>query len=405
MRPLDGLKVLDLTWVVAGPVIGRALADFGATVVRVESSTKVETARFMPPFHAGRPGPESSALYGTWNAGKLGVTLDLRAPEGREVARDLAGWADVVLEAFSPGTLARWGLDYATLSAGRPDLIMLSTAIYGQTGPYARLAGFGNIGAALSGFQAVAGWPDRPPLGPYGPYTDFVGPRFALVTLLAALDERRRTGNGCYIDVSQVEAGVYLQAPEIADNAATGAVAQRLGNADREHAPHGVYPALPRDGRDRFVAIAVTSGDQWTALATALGRTDLAADPALATAAGRRERQAGLDDAIAAWTGTRRAEDVETILQAAGVPAHVSASSADFCTDPQLAHRGHLVELPHPLHGTTTVEGPRYLLSDTPGSVDRAAPTFGLDNRHVLTTLLGYSDERVDALTDSGVLK
>ena len=404
--PLEGLKVLDLTWVVAGPVIGRALADFGAAVVRVESSTRVETARHMQPFYRGVPGRENSALYITWNAGKLGVAVDLRTERGRQVVRRLADWSDIVIESFSPGQMRRWGLDYATLSAHRPDLIMLSTAIMGQTGPYAQLAGYGNVGAALSGFQDIVGWADRPALGPFGPYTDYLGPRFALTTLLAALDHRRRTGEGCYIDVSQVEAGVYMQSPEMADNARNGTVVHRAGNADRIFAPHGVYRCQPaHDGTERFVAIAVCTGEQWQKLTALMGRADLAADAELRTAAGRRGRAAGLDLVVEGWTTGLTAEDVERRLQDSGIPAHTSASSRDFCTDPQLAHRGHLVQLPHPLHGTATVEGPRYLLSATPGRVSRAAPTFGQDNEYVLTELLGYSEDEYRALTDEGVLQ
>ena len=289
--PLAGLKVLDLSWVVAGPVIGRALADFGATVVRVESSARVETARHVPPFYGGVPDPRNAALYITWNCGKLGVTADLSTERGREVVRRLAGWSDVVLESFSPGQMQRWGLDYASLSAGHPDLIMLSTALMGQTGPDARLAGYGNIGAALSGFQNIAGWPDRPPLGPYGAYTDYLGPRFSLTTLLAALEHRQRTGDGCYIDVSQVEAGVYMQSPEMADYTRNGAVIHRMGNADRVFAPHGVYRCRTEDdGTERFVAIAVRTDEQWRALVTLTGRADLAADSRLAVTAGRHAR-------------------------------------------------------------------------------------------------------------------
>jgi crotonobetainyl-CoA:carnitine CoA-transferase CaiB-like acyl-CoA transferase len=404
--PLDGLKVLDLSWVVAGPVIGRALADFGATVVRVESSTRVETARHVPPFYGGVPAPENSALYITWNCGKLGVTADLSTERGREVVQRLAEWSDVVLESFSPGQMQRWGLDYAALSAHRPDLIMLSTALMGQTGPDARLAGYGNIGAALSGFQNIAGWPDRPPIGPYGAYTDYLGPRFSLTTLLAALDHRQRTGAGCYIDVAQIEAGVYLQSPEMADYARNGTVVHRIGNADRLFAPHGVYRCRPDDdGTERFVAIAVRTDEQWQQLATLMGRADLAADPELAAAAGRLARAADLDPAVEAWTAGQRAEDVERCLQASRIPAHVSASSRDFCTDPQLAHRGHLIQLPDPRHGTATVEGPRYLLSETPGRVSRTAPDFGQDNEYVLTELLGYSPDEVRDLTHEGVLR
>jgi crotonobetainyl-CoA:carnitine CoA-transferase CaiB-like acyl-CoA transferase len=399
--PLEGLKVLDLSWVVAGPVIGRALADFGATVVRVESATKIETARWMPPFYGGEFGPENSALYGTWNAGKLGCNLDLRTEAGRRVARELADWADVVIESFSPGMVAKWGLDYPTLSAERDDLIMVSTSINGQTGPVSKLAGYGNVGSALSGFTDIVGWPDRLPFGPYGPYTDFIGPRFSLATVLAAVVHRERTGQGCYIDVSQVEAGVFFQSPEIADNAANGTVVQRMGNADRDIAPHGVYPAMPDEAApavERFVAIAAATDQQWQTLAAVIERPDLAADSTLATAEGRRARRDHLDDALAAWTRTRRAHDIESTLQAVGVPAAVAATSEDFCTDPQIAERGHLVTLPHSLHATSTVEGPRYLLSDTPGSVVRAAPTIGQDTEYVLRELLGYTPEQIAAV-------
>jgi crotonobetainyl-CoA:carnitine CoA-transferase CaiB-like acyl-CoA transferase len=402
--PLDGLKMLDLTWVVAGPVVGRSLADFGATVIRVESSVRTETARHMPPFHDGKPGVENSALYGTCNAGKLGVTLDLSTQAGREVVGDLIGWCDVVAEAFSPGLMRRWDLDYETLAARHPGLIMISSSINGQTGPAARLAGYGNVGAALSGYQAIVGWPGEPPIGPFGPYTDYVGPRFTLAVLLAALDNRRRTGEGCYIDISQVESGILFQSAELADYFAQGSVVERMGNADRQMAPHGVYPCQPDGSAERFVAIAVRDDADWQRLAAALGRADLAAEDRLRTAPGRRACQGELDVAIAEWTRALPAEQVQERLQAAGVPAHVSSSSRDFCTDPQLEHRGHLIRLPHPLHGSTTVEGPRYLLSETPGRVSRAAPTLGQDNTRVLTQILGYGHDRVRELQEAGVL-
>jgi benzylsuccinate CoA-transferase BbsF subunit len=241
-------------------------------------------------------------------------------------------------------------------------------------------------------------------MGPFGPYTDYVGPRVTLAVLLAALDHRHRTGEGCYLDISQVESGVFFQSAELADFFAQGTIAARLGNADRELAPHGVYECMPDDSGSRFVAIAVRGDDDWDALTRALGRPDLAGDRGLRTAAGRRARETELDAAITAWTRQLAAERVQDELQAAGVPAYVSASSRDFCADPQLAHRGHLIELPHPLHDRTTVEGPRYLLSDTPGRVTRAAPTLGQDNEYVLAEILGYDAERIAKLQDAGVL-
>jgi crotonobetainyl-CoA:carnitine CoA-transferase CaiB-like acyl-CoA transferase len=192
VKPLEGVKVLDLAWVVAGPAIGRSLADYGATVVRVESSVRIETARFMGPFPGGQMDPQRSALYDTYNSGKLGLALDLSSDAGRAVAADLARWADVLIESFAPGQMARWGLSAERLRADNPGLIGLSTSLMGQSGPYSSFAGFGNIGGAVAGYQGIVGHRGKMPIGPFGPYTDYVGPRFGLVALLAALEHRRR---------------------------------------------------------------------------------------------------------------------------------------------------------------------------------------------------------------------
>lgn len=402
---LSGLKVLDLSWVVAGPLIGRTLADFGAQVVRVESSVRVETARLMQPFHGGVQDKEGSALFGNCNAGKLGLTLDLKSAEGQQVVRDLVAWADVVVESFSPGQLAKWGLDYDTLAATKPDLVMLSTSIAGQHGPWSTLAGFGNVGSSLSGFQHLTGYEDRLPMGTFGPYTDYVGPRLALVTLLAALEHRRRTGEGAYIDVAQVEAGIFFLAPQVAHFGYDGTIASRHGNRDAVLAPHGVFACRPEDGNDRFVAIAVRDTGEWRALARAMSRPDLAERDDLATAEGRRAAQDELEGAVADWAAGQVASDVERLLQDVGVPAHLAVTSDDYPADEQLAHRGHLVELPHPRHGTTYVEGPRYALSETPGRPRAAAPALGQHNEQVLTEILGYDADRIAALTEGGILR
>ncbi|WP_110207561.1 CaiB/BaiF CoA transferase family protein [Nocardioides daejeonensis] len=402
---LAGLKVLDLSWVVAGPLIGRALADFGAEVVRVESSVRVETARLMQPFHGGVQDKEGSALFGNCNAGKRGLTLDLKSAEGQQVVRDLVGWADVVVESFSPGQLKKWDLDYDALRVIKPDLVMLSTSIAGQDGPWATLAGFGNVGSSLSGFQHLVGYDDRLPMGTFGPYTDYVGPRLALVTLLAALENRRRTGEGAYIDVAQVEAGIFFLSPQVAHYGYDGTIAERHGNRDPHLVPHGVFPARAVDGKERFVAIAVRDRAEWIALARAMGREDLAERDDLASADGRRAAEGELEQLIATWTAERPAVEVETLLQAAGVPAHAAVTSDDYQHEPQLAHRGHLVELPHARHGRTFVEAPRYRLSATPGAPRRAAPALGQDNDSVLRELLDYDAARIAALREGGILR
>lgn len=265
VKPLEGLRVLDFAWAVAGPVIGRALADFGAAVVRVESSKRIETARMMGPFPGGKLDPQKSGLYENCNAGKLGLTLNLASEEGRAIVRDLVrDWADVVVESFSPGQMGDWSLGYDALRQLKPDLIMVSTSLMGQTGPWTSFSGFGNVGAAISGYQAIVGWPDAPPVGPFRPYTDFTGPRFALVSLLAALDHHRRTGEGCWLDVSQAESGIQFQAPYIARCAATGEVVTPQGNRDAQMAPNGVFACLPLPPNEEgWVAITARSDREW----------------------------------------------------------------------------------------------------------------------------------------------
>jgi crotonobetainyl-CoA:carnitine CoA-transferase CaiB-like acyl-CoA transferase len=382
MSALEGIRVLDLCWVVAGPALGRVLADHGAEVVHVESSTRLDTARLIGPFHGGVQTPESSILYGDVNAGKLGLTLNLKLEPARDVVRDLVRRSDVVLESFSPGVMDGWGLGYEQLRELNESVIVVSTSLMGQTGPYGRFAGYGNVGAAMSGFQSLVGWPDRPPFGPYGPYSDYVGPRFALVVLLAALDRRLETGEGCYVDAAQVEAAVHFLAPQILDFESTGRIAERNGNRDDAMAPHGVYPCAGGE----WVAIAVRDDEERHALAELLG---VAAPD---------------DEAVAAWTRERAAGDVEELLQARRIPAHVALDSETALRDKQLAARGHFVELEHPLFDRTVVQGPRHRLSETPAAVERAAPTLGQDNDRVLRELLGYGEARIAHLNDIGAL-
>ena len=400
--PFSDLKVLDLAWVVAGPLIGRTLADYGATVVRVESAKRVDTARVMGPFPGGKTDIQQSALYENCNAGKLGLALDLSAAQGRQIIRELVTWADVLVESFAPGQMQRWGLGYEALREIKPDLVMVSTSLMGQTGPYASFAGYGNVGAAMAGFQLLVGEHDAMPVGPFGPFTDFVGPRFALVALLAALDQRRRTGEGCWLDVSQAEAGIQLLAPQLADHAVSGHVAMPNGNRDAHMAPHGVFPCA--GGDDAWVAIAVRDDRDWQALAVAVGGLPLAQDTRYATLALRQQHEDELEALITTWTSQRSAEEVQTLLQQRAVPAHMASGSVEMLGDPQLRARGHFIELDHPLMGTSTVEASRFVLSDTPGSPVRAAPTFGRDSAWVLRELLGYAEEEVEALARAGIL-
>ena len=399
--PLKDVKICDFMWVMAGPASTRILADYGATVVRIESPTRVDTARTLQPYHGNQLGPDSSGLFANCNAGKFGIALDLSNPAARTVVYDLVRWADVVTESFSPKAMRAWGFDYETLRKINPGVIMLSSCLMGQTGPLAKIAGFGNMAAAISGFTNLTGWPDRPPSGVFGAYTDYVAPRFTAVAILAALDHRRRTGQGQYIDQSQAECAIHFLGPAILDYTVNGRVEERVGNSDAAFSPHGVYPAA---GDDQWVAIVCRDDDDWRRLCAAMENDDLAHDSRYASAAGRLDHRDAIDSSIAAWSRKFDRADIESRLQSHGVPAHQVQNSADAYADPQLVHRGHFVALDHPSLGKFTVEGPRAKLSRTPAKVRRAAPSLGQDNQHVLESILGYDETRISELAASGAL-
>ena len=314
---------------------------------------------------------------------------------------DLVRWADVVCEAFSPKAMRAWGFDYEALRTIKPDIIMLSTCLMGQTGPLARFAGFGNLAAALCGFYNLVGWPDRPPSGPFSAYTDYIAPRFGATAVMAALIHRKLTGEGQYIDQAQAESALHFLTLPLIDRQANGRKYSPVANDDLYHAPHGIYPAA---GDDRWVAIACRTDAQWRALCGAMECAELAQDARFCSFASRRENHEELDRIIGEWTRRFKALETERRLQALGIAAHTVQNADDSYRDPQLAHRGHFVQVPHPTMGTTYVENSRFKLSRTPAQVKRAAPTLGQHNDYVLEKILGYTDERISELVIEGAL-
>jgi benzylsuccinate CoA-transferase BbsF subunit len=266
----------------------------------------------------------------------------------------------------------------------------------------ANFAGFGNLAAAIAGFFSLTSWPDRAPAGPFSAYTDYVSPRFTAMAILAALDHRRRTGEGQYIDQSQAESALHFLGPALLDYTVNDRVQAPAGNRDPHMAPHGVYAAA---GDDRWIALAVQTEEQWKALCAVMQLPELAQNPRFATLTSRLAHQDELDAIITDWTRTREALDLETILQEHDVAASVVQRLYDLYDDPQLRHRGHFVPREHPIHGTITVENSRFTLSRTPARIGRAAPTLGRDNHEVLGALLGYSAERIADLEARGVLQ
>jgi crotonobetainyl-CoA:carnitine CoA-transferase CaiB-like acyl-CoA transferase len=399
--PLQDIKVLDFMWVLAGPGITRLLADYGATVIRIESVNRTDPTRTVGPFQDGRSGAERSGLWANNNAGKFGITLDLSTDGARAIVRDLVLWADVVCEAFSPKAMRAWGFDYESLRQIKPDLIMLSTCLMGQSGPLSRFAGFGNLAAALCGFYNLVGWPDRTPSGPFSAYTDYIAPRFGACALMAALIHKKLTGEGQYIDQAQAESALQFLALPILDFSADGRSYEPIANRDLYHAPHGVYPAA---GDDRWVAIACRNDSDWRALSAVMEAPELASDVRFGSFAARQANCDDLDIVISNWTRNLEAHEIERKLQERGVPAHVVQTPADLYQDPQLHHRRHFVEVPHSELGKTWVENSRFALSRTPARVEHAAPMLGEHNQYVLQHILGYNEDRIAELVSAGAL-
>jgi benzylsuccinate CoA-transferase BbsF subunit len=293
------------------------------------------------------------------------------------------------------------GLGYDDVRRINPDIVMVSTCLMGQTGPAAQLAGYGYHAGAIAGFYEVTGWPDLPPDGPWVAYTDTVAPRFISVLLAAALDHRRRTGEGCYLDVAQIETALHFLAPELLDLQINGVAASRIGNRSRHAAPQGCYPCAEDD---LWCAIAVDDDAQWLRLCAAIGRPDLAADASLTTAAGRLDRHDELDDALATWTRDRARADVMASLHAAGVPAGMVQRSSDLLVDPQYAAREFYRYLEHPVMGTTPYAGHPYRISAYANGPRSPAPTLGEHTYQILSEFLGFDDERVAEAYASGAV-
>lgn len=398
--PLAGVNVLDLSWVMVGPASARYLADMGADVIKIESSKRIDPVRTLGPFKDGKTGPERSVSYHNLNAGKRCIAIDIRRPEGREIILRLAKWADVVLESFTPGVLETLQLGYSDLKLVNERIIMASTCLLGQTGPYAKgTSGVGTMGAAMSGATYQIGWPDREPAGPFGPWTDAVTPRFIAASILAALHRRSLTGDGCYIDVAQAEAGIQFMLPAYYEYAANGTIPERRGVAGSPlHTSQGLYPCR---GDDRWIAIDASAPIHWEALRALIAELHV---EKFNTIIGRLRSRAEVDAAIGAWTREQEGEAIERALQAAGVPAHVVSRSGDLALDIDLRAAGHLNKIDDPVFGDAEIEGPRFSLDRTSLPPTRRGPRIGEHTNEVLAAVLTMSEQEIARLSEAGVL-
>ena len=400
---LTGVKIADFTWSVAGPLTVKFLADHGAEVIHVESLTRPELLRVLPPFKDRKPGINRSAYNACLNNNKYGLSLDMNHSRAKEVLHRLIHWADVITENFSPGVMAKWGLSYEDLVRIKPDIIMFSTSQMGQTGPRAKVAAYGTQLVSLAGFTYLTGWADRDPTGPYGPYTDTTIPHVGVAAIMTALIHRRRMGKGTYIDISQFETALNFISPVLLDYAINHRAATRNGNRCPDSVPHGVYRCR---GDDRWCAIAIFSDEEWGRLCQAMGRPELATVPRFGSFQQRRENEDEIDRLISEWTAERPAEEVMCTLQKAGIAAGVAQTGQDLLeNDPQLAHRGFFRKLEHKEIGKHYYEATPFRLSKTPCELMTPGPCMGEHNEYVCKEILGFSDKEYDDLMTDGVLR
>ena len=399
----DGLKMLDFTWVVAGPWILTYFAEHGAEVVHVESAEKhPDLARRTPPYKDGVPGIDNSAYFAQYHCNQYGIALDLTHPDAIAIIKELVEWADVVTENFTPGVMERFGLGYEELKKIKPDIIMLRQSQLGQSGPHRFMSGTGVQLTGLAGMSHLCGWPDRDPSVIYGGFTDYAGARLGATALVAALIYRHRTGKGQCLDVSQLETSGYSFSGPLLDYFANKRIAGRMGNHSARACPHGVYPCK---GEDRWCAITIFTESEWRSFCQATGNSQWQESAKFATIANRRKHENELDKLVAEWTAKFSAEEVMKRLQKAGVRAGVVQNSEDMHNDPQLKSYEFYWEQDHPVIGKHRCDSHAFTFSKTPRKLQFPSPCVGEHNFYVCTEILKMPDEKFVQMIEKGVLK
>lgn len=401
MKPqfLRNVRFADLTWAGAGPFGTKIFSDFGAEIVKVESSVRLDSVRTGGPFKDRQFGVNRSGYFASRNSGKKSVVLDLKSDQGRQLVHELIAKSDVVANNFGPGAMHRLGLGYEAVKAIKPDIIYLSMPMYGDSGPLAQMLGVGMTISAVSGLMWATGYGPEDPVGPGTHYPDHAAnPYHAAFAILAALRYRRLTGEGMKIDLSQVESTINFIGPAVVEHAATGRDADPVGNRSHSAAPHGIYRTK---GDDEWCALTVMTDAQWTAAAEIL----CCHDARFETASQRLAHRDALDAIVGAWMATRSAVEAAEAMRCAGVPAARVAHSRFLVEeDEQLAARGYWQRVDHPELGKSLYASPPYRVDGERVELERP-PLLGEHTREVLTDVLGLDAARIDELQLAGVFK
>ncbi|MGE3267339.1 MAG: CaiB/BaiF CoA transferase family protein [Chloroflexota bacterium] len=391
---LNGLRVLDLATFIAGPFCGGLLAEYGADVIKVEQPGVGDSLRELGQKAKGR------GLFWALEArGRRSITLNLREARGQQLALQLIAQSDIVIENFRPGTLERWNLGFEQMQAVNPGVILVRVSAYGQTGPYASRPGFGRIAQAFGGLTYLAGYPDRPPVNPgSATLADYAAGLFSTTAALAALDHRRRTGEGQQIDISLYESIFRLCDVLALEYDALGQVRERKGS-NAHAAPHNHYPT----GDDKWIAIACTNDRLYRRLNGVMGEAGFGDDPSLATMGQRAARRDELDERVSAWTQQHTLAELRDLLDAAEVPNAPISSIADIVAEPHIQARGTLTTIDDPEIGPVLMPAPVPRFSATPARVPRPAPLLGEHNAEVYESL-GLSADNLADLKAAGII-
>ena len=398
-KVFDGINIVDFGWALAGPLSVKYLADYGATVVCIESLRRPDLLRISAPFKNEIPNINRAGFFSYFAANKYSISLDLNKTAAKEIAKKLVAWADIVADSHRPGVLEKWGMDYGELGKIKPEIIMIRSSNQGLTGPAALQPGLGNHINGLGGIVNLVGPPDEEPISPMVAYTDYCVPHFAASVLVGALDYRRKTGKGQLIDLSQFEAGLHLIAPLLLDYSANGVEAKANGNACEYAAPHGV---LRCKGEDRWCAIAVFQEKEWQAMCKVMGNPEWTGESDFSTLPERKKNEAKLNRLIEQWTSQYDPEHIMTVLQKEGVAAGVVQNAEDICSDVQLKEREFFWNGEHKELGWFSYLGQPSRLSETPAKLYRNAPSLGEHSEYICLEMLGMSKDEYDRYLAEG---
>nr|WP_309099982.1 CoA transferase [Fredinandcohnia onubensis] len=394
--PLDGVRVLELGTLLAGPFSGRLLADFGAEVIKIEPPDKADPMRQW-----GQRKGDHGLWWPIQSRNKKSITLNLRLEEGQKVFKDLIKDADIVIENFRPGTMEKWNLSYETLSEINPGIIMMRTSGYGQTGPYKSRAGFGSVGEAMGGLRYVTGFPDRAPSRIGISIGDTLAALFATIGCLTALHERGKSGKGQVVDTAIYESVFSVMESIIPDYLLAGYVRERMGNILPGVAPSNIY--MSKDGT--YVVIGANSDGVFKRLCDAMGQPELFDNPKYSNHHARSDNMTELDNLIEEWTKTLNSKELLQILGEKGVPSGPIYSAKDILEDPQYEARDMIVKVDHPELGEFPMPGVVPKLSRTPGQIKHVgSEKMGKHNEEIYGGLLGYSDVYLGELKEKKVI-